>query len=76
VRCARGGHGTATIRGGRRTVELGPVGALTFFLDPGAALGSAAHLASAVLQAGSLLAAEEILAARGVRTELAYERSA
>jgi hypothetical protein len=75
-RCARGGHGTATIRGGRRTVELGPVGALTFFLDPGAALGSAAHLASAVLQAGSLLAAEEILAARGVRTELAYERSA
>jgi len=76
LRCARGWHGTATIRNGRRTVELGPVGGITFFLDPAAALGSAARLAAAVVDAGSLLEADEILAARGVRTELAYEREA
>jgi hypothetical protein len=76
LRCARGWHGEATIRGGRRTVQLGPAGGITFFLDPAAALGSAAHLAQAVQQAGSLREADEILAALGVRTELAYERDA
>ena len=76
VRCARGAIGTQTIRAGRRSVELGPAGALTFFLDPAAALASAARLAAAVLEASSLADADEILTARGVRTELAYERSA
>jgi hypothetical protein len=76
LRCARGWHGTATIRGGRRTVELGPVGALTFYLDPAAALGSAARLAACVVDARSLEDAHDILTARGVRTELAYERTA
>jgi len=76
VRCARGGYGRAEIRGGRRSVELGPAGALTFFLDPAAALRSAAHLAAAVVDAGSLEEADEIITARGVRTELTYERTA
>jgi hypothetical protein len=76
LRCARGWHGTSTIRGGRRTVELGPAGGITFFLDPAAAIDSAARLAAAVVEAGSLQEADDILAARGVRTELAYERSA
>jgi hypothetical protein len=76
VRCARGAFGTAAIRGGRRTVELGPAGALTFFLDPGTAIRSAARLAAAVVDCDSLAAADELLAARGVRTELAYERDA
>ena len=76
VRCARGAIGTQTIRAGRRSVELGPAGALTFFLDPAAALASAARLAAAVVEASSLADADEILTARGVRTELAYERSA
>jgi hypothetical protein len=31
VRCARGETGTAPIREGRRSVELGPVGALALF---------------------------------------------
>jgi hypothetical protein len=76
VRCARGEVGTTAIRDGRRSVELGPAGALTFFLDPAAALASAGRLAAAVVEAGSLREADEILAARGVRTELAYERTA
>ena len=74
VRCARGGHGETSIRQGRRTVELGPAGALTFFLDPGAAMASAARLAAAVADCASLEDAHELLMSRGVRTELAYER--
>jgi hypothetical protein len=73
VRCARGGYGPAAIRDGTRPVELGPVGALTFFLDPAAARGSAARLAAAVCDAESLHHADELLRARGVRTELASE---
>jgi hypothetical protein len=76
VRCARGGLGVTAIREGRRQVELGPVGALTFYLDPAATLRSAARLAAAVMDASSLQEADAVLAARGVRTELAYERSA
>lgn len=74
VRCARGALGVAEIRGGRRSVPLSPVGALTFFFDPAAAMGSAARLAAAVVDCASLAAAQEVLAARGVRTELDYER--
>jgi hypothetical protein len=76
LRCARGWHGTATIRNGRRTVELGPAGGITFLLDPAAAIGSAARLARAVQDASSLGDAHDILTAQGVRTELAYERTA
>jgi hypothetical protein len=74
VRCARGGFGETQIRGGRRTVELGPAGALTFYLDPHAAIGSAARLAAAVVEAASLEEAEETLQGLGIRSELAYER--
>jgi hypothetical protein len=76
VRCARGWHGTSTIRNGRRSVELGPVGGMTFFLEPACAMASAARLAAAVVDAASLQDADAILAALGVRTELAYERTA
>jgi hypothetical protein len=76
LRCARGWHGTSTIRGGRRTVQLGPAGGITFFLDPIAAIESAARLAAAVVGAGSLAEADRVLAGLGVRTELAYERDA
>jgi hypothetical protein len=76
LRCARGWFGMATIRQGRRNVELGPAGGITFFLDPTAAIESTARLAAAVASAGSLVEADELLTARGVRTELAYERSA
>jgi len=76
VRCARGGYGEVRIRAGRRTVELGPAGALTFFLVPAAAMASAARLAAAVVGCGSLLEADALLAGRGIRTELAYERAA
>jgi hypothetical protein len=76
LRCARGEIGEATIRQGRRTLELSPVGALSFFFAPGAAMASAARLATAVVDAGSLEEAEAILAGMGVRSELAYEREA
>jgi hypothetical protein len=74
VACARGAYGTGTIRQGRRTVPLGPVGALTFVFDPRAALAHAVPMAVAVRDAGSLEQAETILAALGIRTELAFER--
>jgi hypothetical protein len=73
VRCARGGFGRATIRQGRRTVELSPVGALTFYLDPLVALDTAARLGDAVTDAPSLRDANAILHRLGVRSELDYE---
>jgi hypothetical protein len=75
VRCARGETGTTRIRGGRRAVHLSPVGALTFFFDPVAALEKVAPLARAVRDAGSLEQAHEALAALGVATELDLERA-
>jgi hypothetical protein len=76
LRCFRGETGSVPIRGGRRTVELTPVGALTFYFDVPATLGSAARLAHAVRDAPDLEAANGILHELGVgRTELDYERS-
>jgi hypothetical protein len=71
--CAAGETGTTTIRRGRRTVELTPVGGLVFFFDPLVALRSAARCARLVAGAGSLVEANDILLADGMRTELAYE---
>jgi hypothetical protein len=73
LRCARGEIGTATIRDGRRSVELTPAGGLIFFLDPIVALRSAARCGALVEHAASLSEANEILLAHGMRTELAYE---
>ena len=75
VRCARGETGETQIRGGRRTVQLTPLGGLTFFFDPALALQRVAPLARAVAAAPSLDAAQEQLAAAGVRTELDLERA-
>jgi hypothetical protein len=75
LRCFRGELGNASIRGGRRTVQLTPVGALTIYFDVAAALASTAQLANAVVDAQSLEAANEILNGIGVKTELDYERS-
>ncbi len=76
VRCARGERGTVEIRGGRRTVQLTAAGALTFYLDPGTAMRTAARLAAAVRGAADLDEAHERLAALGVRSELDLEREA
>jgi hypothetical protein len=76
LRCFRGEIGPTTIRRGRRSVELSPVGALTFFFDPQVALGSAARLAAAVKDARDLEHGNEILHGLRVYTELDYERDA
>jgi hypothetical protein len=76
LRCFHGEVGRATIRQGRRTVELSPVGALTFFFDVTKAVGSAARLAAAVADARDLDHANELLHGLQVRTELDYERDA
>jgi hypothetical protein len=76
LRCFHGEIGPAAIRQGRRTVELSPAGALTFYFDPVAALRSAARLAAAVIDARDLEHANEILHGLGVHTELDYERDA
>ena len=75
VRAFRGERGTVEIRGGRRTVELSPLAAATFYFDIPAALGSAARLAAAVGEAEDLEQANRILNELGVRTELDFERS-
>jgi hypothetical protein len=75
LRCFRGERGTTTIRSGRRTVELSPMGAATFYFQVSAALRSAARLALAVRDAADLEAANEVLGGLGVSTELDYERS-
>jgi hypothetical protein len=76
LRCFHGEIGPSAIRQGRRTVELSPAGALTFYFDPVAALRSAARLAGAVTDARDLDEANEILHGLGVRSELDYERDA
>jgi hypothetical protein len=75
VRCARGERGEVPIRGGRRSVELTPLGALTFFFDPAAAAKAAVPLATAVAPAGSLEEAHDALTAMGIETELELERA-
>jgi hypothetical protein len=75
VRCARGERGKVPIRGGRRTVDLTPLGALTFFFDPRAATKSAVPLATAVSPAGDLEEAHDALLGMGVETELDLERA-
>ena len=75
VACARGGSGIARIRNGARTVPLSPVGAVTFLFDVPRALESgAAPMAGLMQDADSLDDAEALLQARGIRSELAYER--
>ena len=74
LRCARGERGETAIRQGRRTVLLTELGGVVAWFDPLRAIATAARLAAAVQDAGSLAEADAILEARGIRTELAYER--
>ena len=74
LRCARGDRGEAPIRQGRRNVLLTELGGVIVWFDPLRAIDTAARLAAAVQDAGSLAEADAILEARGIRTELAYER--
>lgn len=76
LRAIRGEVGTTTIRGGRREVEISPLGALTVFFDVPVALDTAARLARAVRSARSLEEANDVLHGLGVRTELDSERAA
>ena len=76
VRAYRGEAGMTTIRDGRRTVDLRPIAAGTYFFQPRAALGSAARLAAAAMGAHGLEAANEALHDLGVYTELDWERDA
>lgn len=74
VRCARGEAGQAEIRGGRRTVPLGPLGALAFFFEIGDSLPELAPFAPLVAHSESIESARQALADAGIRTELDYER--
>jgi hypothetical protein len=74
VRCARGELGLGTIRAGRRTVPLSPIGATTIYFDADRAVSGVARLARLALDARDLDHAHEILNEAGVRTELEYER--
>jgi hypothetical protein len=73
VRCVRGELGEAEIRGGRRRAALGPVGALAFYFDLEAAAAEL-PLVATVRDTDGLEGAREALVARGVSTELDFER--
>lgn len=75
VRCARGELGEGVIRGGRRRVALGPVGAITFYFDLEAS-EAVLPLVRAVRDAEGLGAASAALNELGISTELDYELSA
>jgi hypothetical protein len=72
ARAARGEIGPVEIRGGRRTVDLGPLAALAFIFDLDAAL-SELPLARAVADAPSIGAGRDSLNDLGISTELDYE---
>jgi hypothetical protein len=74
LRCARGERGPTAIRAGRRPLELSALGALMVYVEPRAAVASAARLARAVREQPTLEAANEALHALGLRTELDHER--
>jgi hypothetical protein len=74
ARCALGETGPTPIRGGRTQVELGPVGALSFFFDAARAAAEL-PLVDAVAGTESIEDARAALASLGVRTELDYERA-
>jgi len=74
ARCTRGETGRVPIRNGRRHVDLGPVGSLTFVFDASAA-AEELPLVGAVAGTESVEDARAELTARGVRTELDYERA-
>jgi hypothetical protein len=76
LRCFRGERGETTIRRGRRPVILSPLGALTVYFDPLAAVRSSARLAAAVDEAADLEHANDLLHELGVRSELDFERDA
>jgi hypothetical protein len=76
LRAFRGETGAASMRGGRRSVELTPAAASTVYFDPVVAMDATAELAQAVDGATSLDDANAILRARGVRTELDWEAAA
>jgi ribulose-5-phosphate 4-epimerase/fuculose-1-phosphate aldolase len=75
LKAFRGQTGPSSMRGGRRSVELSPVSAMTIFFDPLVAVESAARCAAAVYDARSLEEANDLLHAIGVvRSELDWER--
>jgi len=74
LRCARGDRGEASIRQGRRTVLLTELGGVVAWFEPARAMQTAARLAALVQDSISLEEADALLEARGIRTELAYER--
>jgi hypothetical protein len=74
ARAARGESGPAEIRGGQRTVDLGPVAACVFVFELDAAWPEL-PLARAVAGAESLEEARDALIALGVSTELDWERN-
>ena len=76
VRAFRGESGIRTIRGGRRTLELRTIAALTVYLDLEVTMRATGRLAQAVAHATSLDEANSALNALGVRTELDLERRA
>ncbi|HUO71824.1 MAG TPA: DUF1152 domain-containing protein [Solirubrobacteraceae bacterium] len=74
VRAFRGASGTASIRGGARTLELSTIAALTFYLDVERTVAAAGRLARAVAGCASLEDCNTALTRLGVRTELDLER--
>lgn len=74
VRAFRGVSGTATIRGGARSLELTTAAAATFYFDVESIVRVAGRLAHSVADAADLEEANRALNQLGIRTELDLER--
>lgn len=73
VQAFRGIAGPVAIRAGARTVDLGTVAMVTFYLDVAVTFETVGRLARAVADARSLQDANDALTALGVTTELDIE---
>lgn len=69
VDAVRGADGTREIRDGARTLEVGPVSTVTFYLDPGA-VADRSGIAAVLRDVDGFLAADHALREAGFVTEL------
>lgn len=76
VQAFRNASGTASIRGGARSIERTAAASVTFYFDVSVAYEHLGRLAQAVDGAADLEEANDALHALGVRTELDLEREA
>jgi len=75
AKAARGVQGEVTIRGGSRKVQLTPMAAMTFYLDPRVIFEKISSVAKDLVPTRTLDEAQAVLERNGVPSELTFERN-